>query len=229
MQIRGVLFDKDGTLFDFDATWTAWADRLFRDLAHGDTAQAAVLGAAVGFDTGRQVFAAESLAVQGTPAEIAAALTPHLDGWSDQAIVNHLNGAAETIVPVGVVPLAPFLADLRARELMLGVATNDAYSPAMAHLAAAGIADAFDFLAGADSGHGAKPAPGLCRAFAEAMDLAPEAVVMVGDSPHDMIAGRRAGMRTVAVAPDAAARQALTPLADAVLASIAELPGWLDR
>ena len=40
-QIRGVLFDKDGTLFDFQGTWGSWAQGLFLDLSGGDAARAA--------------------------------------------------------------------------------------------------------------------------------------------------------------------------------------------
>ena len=32
-KIRGALFDKDGTLFDFAATWNAWAQSMLRELA----------------------------------------------------------------------------------------------------------------------------------------------------------------------------------------------------
>jgi phosphoglycolate phosphatase len=71
--------------------------------------------------------------------------------------------------------------------------TNDAEAPAHAHLNRAGVADLFDFVAGCDSGHGAKPAPGQLLAFARRTGLAPERVVMVGDSLHDLHAGRMPG------------------------------------
>ena len=37
--IRGLVFDKDGTLFDFHATWSVWCDGLIRDLCGPDPAQ----------------------------------------------------------------------------------------------------------------------------------------------------------------------------------------------
>ena len=43
---------------------------------------------------------------------------------------------------------------------MLGIATNDGEVPARAHLTRAGILDSFAFVAGYDSGHGAKPDAG---------------------------------------------------------------------
>jgi phosphoglycolate phosphatase len=51
---------------------------------------------------------------------------------------------------------------------------------------------------------------------------------MVGDSTHDLHAGRGAGMATVAVLTGVAGRAALAPHADVVLNSIAELPEWLN-
>jgi phosphoglycolate phosphatase len=50
---------------------------------------------------------------------------------------------------------------------------------------------------------------------------------MVGDSLHDLHAGRAAGMRTVGVLTGPAPRAELSPEADIVLGSIAELPDWL--
>ena len=51
---------------------------------------------------------------------------------------------------------------------------------------------------------------------------------MVGDSTHDLIAGRAAGMWTVGVLTGIAATDELAPYADAVLPDIGHLPGWLD-
>jgi phosphoglycolate phosphatase len=51
---------------------------------------------------------------------------------------------------------------------------------------------------------------------------------MVGDSRHDLEAGRAAGMRTVAVLTGIAGAADLAPHADVVLADIGGLPGWLD-
>jgi phosphoglycolate phosphatase len=52
---------------------------------------------------------------------------------------------------------------------------------------------------------------------------------MVGDSRHDLEAGRSAGMRTVAVLTGIAGAAELAPLADVVLTDIGALPDWLDR
>ena len=116
---------------------------------------------------------------------------------------------------------------LKARGLRLGLATNDAEAAGRAHLAAHGVGQLFDMVAGFDSGHGAKPGPGMLLAFAGQCGLAPSRVVMVGDSRHDMQAGRAAGMRTVAVLTGIAGRDELAPLADAVLPDIAALDAWI--
>ena len=67
----------------------------------------------------------------------------------------------------------------------------------------------------------------MCLAFAEDQRLEPARCVMVGDSCHDLEAGRRAGMATVAVLTGVAERAELAPLADVVLADISHLPAWL--
>jgi phosphoglycolate phosphatase len=51
---------------------------------------------------------------------------------------------------------------------------------------------------------------------------------MVGDSTHDLRAGRAAGMRTIGVLTGLATAQELSPLATAVLPDIGHLPNWLD-
>jgi phosphoglycolate phosphatase len=140
-----------------------------------------------------------------------------------------LNEKAESAPQANATPLVPLFDGLRARGLRLGVATNDAEGPARAHLNAAGVSGHFDFVAGFDSGHGAKPSPGQLLAFARAVGVAPDRVAMVGDSTHDLIAGRNAGMVTVGVLTGMAGAQDLRPFADAVLPDIGHLPDWLDR
>jgi phosphoglycolate phosphatase len=225
--IDGVIFDKDGTLFDFRASWGAWAAALLRGLAETE-AQARTLGQAIGYDLETGVFAPDSPVIAATPDEIADEMLPHLTGLTHQALLERMNTLAAGAPMLPAVPLRVVLGDLRARGLKIGLATNDAEAPAHAHLAGAGVSDLFDFVAGFDSGHGAKPAPGQLLAFARRLSLDPSRVVMVGDSRHDLQAGRAAGMRTVAVLTGIADASELAPHADVVMPDIGGLCAWID-
>jgi phosphoglycolate phosphatase len=226
--IDGVIFDKDGTLFDFHQSWGAWAGRLLRELAR-DEGHAGALGDALGYDAQRGTFDPASPVIAGTANDIATALAPVMPDLTVAMLENRINALAQGAPMAEAVPLVPFLTLLRARGLRLGVATNDTEAPARAHLDAHGITLFFDFIAGYDSGYGPKPGPGMCLAFAQKLGLDPARVVMVGDSLHDLAAGRAAGMRTVAVLTGVAGHDDLVGHADAVLPDIGGLADWLDR
>lgn len=226
-RISGILFDKDGTLFDFRATWGGWSRRLLLDLAAEAGVAPGTLGRAVGFDVATGTFAPDSAVIAHPVPEIAALLLPHLPGMGAAALVERMNALSAEAELVPAVPLRPLFARFRAMGLRIGLVTNDGEAPARAHLAWAGIEGFFDFVAGFDSGHGAKPEPGPLLAFARAEGLPPAEVVMVGDSRHDLVAGRAAGMPVVAVLTGVAGAGELAPVADAVLPDIGHLPGWI--
>jgi phosphoglycolate phosphatase len=225
--INGVVFDKDGTLFDFRQSWGVWTAQLLQQLAH-DQAHIDLLAAAIGYYPERQDFHPDSPVIAATAEEISAALLPHLPGHTQPELAARLNALAQHAVMAPAVPLRAVLGGLRDRGLKIGLATNDTEAPARAHLTAHGVLDLFDFVAGYDSGFGPKPGPGMCLAFARATGIDPASAVMVGDSTHDLIAGRAAGMRCVAVLTGIAKADELRPHADVVLPDIGELGAWID-
>lgn len=226
--LRGILFDKDGTLFNFVATWGRWSRALIADLSAGDARLRDDLARAMGFDLATGTFAPSSLVIAHPTDEIAAEILTHLPEFTLARLVQRMNDLAARAQLVEAVPLRPLMLDLRARGYVLGLATNDGEGPARAHLAEAGIDDLFDFVAGFDSGHGAKPAPDPLLAFARSVGLMPGEILMVGDSRHDLVAGRAAGMRTAGVLTGPATAEDLRSLADVVLPDIGHLPGWLS-
>lgn len=226
--ISGVIFDKDGTLFDFRKSWGGWAAALLSRVGQGE-AHARKLGHAIGFDLDRMSFAPDSPVIAGTPEDIAVPLLTHLPGETVTSLAAQMNALSAEADMVPAAPLAEVLGGLRDRGLKIGLATNDAEAPAHAHVTRAGVAPLFDYIAGFDSGHGGKPAPGMLLAFARRFGLEPGDVVMVGDSLHDLEAGRAAGMRRVAVLTGIAGAEVLTPHADVVLPDIGHLGAWIDQ
>lgn len=226
--IHAVLFDKDGTLFDFSATWDTWAAGVIADFAGGDAALARRLAEGARYDLDARRFLPDSPVIAGTNREAAECFAPALPDWPLARIEAHLSRAAATAPLAQAAPLEPLLTELRARGLALGVMTNDAEAVAHAHLGQAGVAGLFDFIAGFDSGYGGKPSPAPLLAFCEKTGRDPARTVMVGDSAHDLMAGRAAGMGTVGVLTGLATKADLAPLADVVLPHIGHIPAWLS-
>lgn len=226
-RIEAVLFDKDGTLFDFQRSWGAWARELIIDLAEGNRERADAMADAMAFDTGTARFRPESPVIASTGDEVAALLLPHVPTVPGglQGLSRRLAQAAARVPQIEAVPLAELLDRLAAGGLRLGVATNDHEATARHHLAA--HLARFDFIAGFDSGHGAKPGAGMLLAFARYCGLNPARVLMVGDSRHDLLAGQAAGMPTLAVLTGVAGAVELTPLADHLRPDIGHLPAML--
>lgn len=225
--IGGLVFDKDGTLFDFNATWGAWSRLMLVSEARGDPDLLQTLATALGYDLQGDRFRPGSLVI-AEPVDIIADTILTVTGQTDRAgLTARMNEAARAVPQQHAADLPALTARLRGMGLTLGVATNDAEKSALRHLSDAGIDKDFVFVAGYDSGHGSKPAPGQLLAFCAQTGLDPTACAMIGDSTHDLAAGRAAGMATVGVLTGPAPRAELATLADAVLDSVADLPDWL--
>jgi phosphoglycolate phosphatase len=227
-EIRGILFDKDGTLFDFHETWGRWARDFILDVTAGDPVRAARLAAVLGYDLDAGRFERTSPMIAGTMEVVVQAVRTVLPEVPETALRGLIRESTAAAPQAEAVPLIPLFERFADAGLVLGVATNDAEVPARAHLTRAGILDSFAFVAGYDSGFGAKPGPGMCLGFARVIGLDPGACLMVGDSSHDLVAGRAAGMTTLGVLTGLATRDELAPLADDVIATIGELPAWLE-
>lgn len=229
MPVDALLFDKDGTLFDYGATWNSWSLKMLDRLSQGDSARVQAMAETLWFDLENGCFFPDSFVIAGTNGEVAEALVPHVPEMEYAALERFLAESAAEADLVEAVPLAAFLDELSGLGKTLGVMTNDAEISAHSQLTRAGVLDRFAFVAGFDSGHGEKPDPDPLLAFCTAVGIAPGRTAMVGDSAHDLIAGRAAGMVTIGVLTGPATEADLAPLADAVLPDIGHIPAWLAR
>lgn len=231
--IRGLLFDKDGTLFDFAATWAGVLDDTLAALTPDRELQLR-MAHATGYRPEEKTFEPGSLSVAGALDVVAEVWAGHLPDIPASKVVVIADRIAESAVSSGaLVPAVPDLAgylhDLCRAGYHLGIATHDSEAAAIAHVADFGGRDHFTFIAGYDSGHGHKPGPGMLLAFAEATGLDPSEIAMIGDSVHDLGVAPAAGAAlAIGVLTGPAEHHDLAPYADHVIPSIAELPGLLS-
>lgn len=229
-----ILFDKDGTLIDFDATWGPAAFAVMENLADGNSAALDRLMRVSEYVLTERRFLPSSPLVAGSSAHYGPLWAQALGRGCDGDFLALMD---ELFLEAGLAHLAPIgdpqalCTDLAARGYMLGIATNDSQASAQAQAHALGIAGQMRFIAGYDSGHGSKPEPGMISAFVEAHIVAPSRVALVGDSLHDLHAARAAGVCAIAVLSGPrgeAARAEVAPFADHVIPSITQLPALLE-
>jgi pyrophosphatase PpaX len=107
--------------------------------------------------------------------------------------------------------VAATLTTLHDRGHALAVVTSKAEPLAHRGLAHVGLDGFFDVIIGLESCKRHKPDPEPVHIALDRLGIAPEAATFVGDSPHDMAAGRAAGVTTVAALWGPFSRPQLAP------------------
>lgn len=225
--IKGILFDKDGTLFDYHQTWMPLNHQAALLAARGDQSVAHGLLTSSGWDAQSDRMASGSLLAASTNHEIATAWAEQVGGWEADELARLITdqfteGGVTSAVPV--TDLVTLFSDLRDQGYKLGVATSDSERGAIAMLDKFNARDHLEFVSGYDSGHGPKPTPGMVYAFCQQCKIEPGETIMVGDNWHDVETGRNAGVAfTVGVLTGTSTRDDLEGVADHVLDNVAEL------
>lgn len=226
-----VVFDKDGTLIDFDAMWGGWTEQLGARL-DGATRRpvSGDVFAAIGFDpVGGRVIPGGPLAV-ATMAELREVVAAVVRRWCPSVAAARRAVEAAWFEPDPVATAVPtadlgalFLA-IRASGRAIAVATTDDRAPTEATLRGLGIRGDVAAIACGDDGVGVKPDPSMLLALCATIAIPPGRTAIVGDTPADLAMGRAAGAgRVVAVLTGVGGEAELSPLADAVLPSVGEL------
>jgi len=231
MTYKGIVFDKDGTLIDFNSTWLPIYRYATLEFANNNQLRADELLNQHGYDPVARRFTGGSLLAAGNTDEIAHAWVKQLAGVADKAQIETMSTRLDQIFQQqGALTATPVrglkatLQHFREAGMKLGVATSDSYQGIHNTLQAFDVISEFDFLCGYDSGHGVKPEAGMVLAFCQAMSLDPAEVIVVGDNCHDMEMGKNAQAGfCVGVLTGTSTRDELEALADVVFDDITDL------
>lgn len=221
--VRGVLFDKDGTLLDFVELWGSWVtavDNQFQTfLIEAGAAACGPFGDfGLGFtldEHGKTIhYSHVGPMSAGTMEQIETILAWHLwnrgIAWHEAlevvrqriAMVEKTFDDTRPVSPIA--GLRPFVQHLRAGGIQLGVVTSDSTWNADRHLEWLRLKRAFDVVIGRNSVTHGKPEPDMIHAACRQLGVDPGDVVLIGDSEIDMEMGQRAGVcLCVQIAPGA--------------------------
>ncbi len=228
--IRGVLFDKDGTLVDILKTWVpavkAAAEKLEELTGHAGLAETAL--ANTGFDFTNDSFFPDSMLAAHSNLDL---ITNWVGDHGDQELIATMQQVLSEEGIKHITPLfdlQPLFRHLKRQQFHTGIATMDDEHIAVKTVEQFGISKHIDFIAGFDSGYGEKPQPGMIKAFCRQQNLQPEEIAMVGDTNHDLAMGKNAGAGLiVGVLSGTNQREHLEVLADIVLNDARELMSLL--
>jgi 2-phosphoglycolate phosphatase len=214
-RVSGVVFDLDGTLIDSR-----------RDIA--EAANHALQKSGLAALPHAEL---ESYVGDGAPLLMARAARLDVEAEETRAMVADFLDYY-TAHPLDHTSLMPgALAALDALgHYALGVCTNKPRRTSLAVLQGLALAQRFKGVVAGDDLPTRKPDPAMVREAARQLGVPVEQVVMVGDGPQDVLAGRSAGAFTVGVRGGI---QAFARLAasepDAIIDTLAELPDVISR
>jgi len=236
-QPQAVIFDKDGTLIDFDAMWGEWTLYLAKQINQVSGLDVSTsLCDAFGYDeTNKKVIPGGKLA--SNPMSVLYDLTiqvVHSSGFSvenAQQIVDQIWAIPDPVL------LAKPLTDLRtlfesltARGIKIAIATADDRTPTQAMIEALDIEEFISCIVCADDGITSKPAPDMAISLCKKMDVEPSQTIVIGDTISDLKMARAAGAgMAVGVLSGVSNARDLVQYADLLIESIEELDEIIEE
>ncbi len=228
LRFKGLIFDKDGTLFHFQESWGAWLYDVLEELSGKSTLNKRKMARVLRFNLSKKIFFKDSPFIAGTTKEFLTSVEPFSEYLKGEELKKFINSKLMRLTPKPVGNLKILLHYFKSKKVILGIATNDNEEPCRSQLMDEEIIEYFDFICGSDSGYGSKPETGQLDAFCRFFKLKPNNVAMIGDSTHDLIAAKKAGLHAIGVLTGVAEKKELEIYADVILNSIIDIPDYLS-
>lgn len=244
MAIKGILFDKDGTLIDFYEVWGTAAgpvvERLLQHygLEERDDVRSGIWQA-LGVTGSGRILADGALAYMTYP-QIAAQLYPILrDAGGKRPVEEKKLGLRlqhyfyeevckkRTVYPV-FTNLQALFGELLQRKICTGIATADSLPSLENCVEKLGIAPYVSFLGASGTTLPEKPDGRLIGHAAAQWHIKPSEIAVVGDTPNDMRFAKNGGAYAIGVLSGTGCRADMECCADAVIGSVDELLSFLD-
>ncbi|KGX87076.1 HAD family hydrolase [Pontibacillus litoralis] len=228
--IKAILFDKDGTLIEFNTLWLQSTYQLVESLVaqYANDAKQHIkvdtIARLLGME--EEGVAEHSVLASKTSEDIATIIADELG--VDQQIIHekvnnfyykHARENRSEIKSIGDVHA--LFQQLKQNELMIGVVTADNYDVTELTLAQLQVSDQVDFIATADR-YEKKPNEEAMDIFCRTFNLKRDEVIHVGDTPTDMEFSRH-GRFGVGVLSGVGSETTLKQYTPHVIASIQQL------
>ena len=233
MNTKGIIFDKDGTLLDFDAFWvkvSVAAIREFLNEMGAEPVDVSEILTAFGIRDGRTDT--NGVLCKGTYEQMGQIvydiLMKHGISVPQDVVTCRVESAYQQNAEAGEVrPTCPDLVEvltgLKSKGLKLAIVTTDQPHITNQCLEKLGIGRLFDRVYTDDGQTPTKPNPHCAWDFCREFGLNREQVVMVGDTLTDMSFAKNAGIMGVGLAADDRAKAELLPYADTVISALSHL------
>ncbi|MBQ8526505.1 MAG: HAD family hydrolase [Clostridia bacterium] len=232
MNVKGIIFDKDGTLMEYEAFWVKIAEAAVTDALvkiGADTALLYDIMKASGCEDG--VAAADGVMCSGTYKDFSDIMWEILDkhGTSVEkdVLLKQITESYYASFSMGeVVPVCDNLRDvlvkIKSKGIKIALVTNDSVKGTEHCLEILGISHLFDKVYADDGIAPAKPDPYRINQFCSEENISPENVIVVGDTIADMLFAKNAGVAAVGVAKNEHNRKILEQYAP-VIGNVSEL------
>ena len=233
-----VIFDKDGTLMDFDAFWITLSDLALKDILRQVNLNVYLADEMLtAFGVQGDTVSVDGILCKGTYREMSECvhqiLQSHgcekdVDAVEEMVLSAYNRHAHESSVLPTCPHLRAVLETLKKQGKKLALITTDNREITLLCLEKLGVTELFDHIYTDDGLFPPKPAPAAAQDLCEKEKLSPDRVVMVGDTMTDIRFARNAGLKAIAVGKHAQNRSRLQAHADGVLHDVSELPGILE-
>ena len=238
MKVKAIIFDKDGTLIDFDAFWVSLSRAALGEvLVKRNQSMDLLEEMLTAFGVHDGVTDVNGVLCKGTYEEMARIvydiLVKHGETAAFEVIYpmvieaynqNFVNGE----VKANCADIRGCLEELKRRGMQLSIVTTDNRVLTLLCLEKLGIVDLFDEIYADDGRFAPKPCPDSAMDLMTKYSLKKDDVVMIGDTMTDVRFARNAGIRVVGMAKTRQNEEILKDQADVLIRDIADLLSLME-
>ncbi|MBC7876935.1 MAG: HAD family hydrolase [Anaerolineales bacterium] len=231
---QAIIFDKDGTLINFDAMWGSWTVFLAEQLhkASGLEVQSS-LCLMMGFDENTKKVLAHGKLATSPMAQLYRFTVEVMQslGLSTEAAEHIVEKC--WCIPDPVLLAKPFtdmrelFRKLQNENIKIAIATADDRAPTQAMIEAFDIEEYISSMVCGDDGVIVKPAPDMVLEICRQINIDPSKTIVIGDTVADLKMARAAGAGlVVGVLSGVSSTKDLAPFADVLIESVDELHSY---